>query len=245
MNKIQMITDKKPQMSADNRSVQPQLILKAENLYKTYKDGKINLEVLKGIDLEVRKGEALCIIGPSGAGKSTLLHILGGLDEPSKGKVSFEGKGLYRIPEKERAKIRNKKIGFLFQFYHLLPEFSALENVILPALIDGISFSQIKEKAKRLLRVVGLQMRMNHKPAQLSGGEQQRLAIARALINNPDIIFCDEPTGNLDSQCGEQIVQLLRKLNCEQDKTLVIVSHEAKIAKMANRIIHIRDGKLV
>ena len=232
-------------MSADNRSVGPQLILKAENLYKTYKDGKINLEVLKGIDLEVRKGEALCIIGPSGAGKSTLLHILGGLDEPSKGKVSFEGKGLYHIPEKERAKIRNKKIGFLFQFYHLLPEFSALENVILPALIDGISFSQIKEKAKRLLRVVGLQMRMNHKPAQLSGGEQQRLAIARALINNPDIIFCDEPTGNLDSQCGEQIVQFLRKLNCEQDKTLVIVSHEAKIAKMANRIIHIQDGKLV
>ncbi len=240
-----MITDKKPQMSADNRSVGPQLILKAENLYKTYKDGKINLEVLKGIDLEVRKGEALCIIGPSGAGKSTLLHILGGLDEPSKGKVSFEGKGLYHILEKERAKIRNKKIGFLFQFYHLLPEFSALENVILPALIDGISFSQIKEKAKRLLRVVGLQMRMNHKPAQLSGGEQQRLAIARALINNPDIIFCDEPTGNLDSQCGEQIVHLLHNLNCEQDKTLVIVSHEAKIAKMANRIIHIRDGRLV
>ncbi len=232
-------------MSADNRSVGPQLILKAENLYKTYKDGKINLEVLKGIDLEVRKGEALCIIGPSGAGKSTLLHILGGLDKPSKGKVSFEGKELYHISEKERAKIRNKKIGFLFQFYHLLPEFSALENVILPALIDGISFSQIKEKAKRLLRVVGLQMRMNHKPAQLSGGEQQRLAIARALINNPDIIFCDEPTGNLDSQCGEQIVQFLRKLNCEQDKTLVIVSHEAKIAKMANRIIHIQDGKLV
>lgn len=224
---------------------QPQLILKAENLYKTYKDGKINLEVLKGIDLEVRKGEALCIIGPSGAGKSTLLHILGGLDEPSKGKVSFEGKELYRISEKERAKIRNKKIGFLFQFYHLLPEFSALENVILPALIDGISFSQIKEKAERLLRVVGLQMRMNHRPAQLSGGEQQRLAIARALINNPDIIFCDEPTGNLDSQCGEQIVHLLHNLNCEQDKTLVIVSHEAKIAKMANRIIHIQDGKLV
>jgi len=223
---------------------QPQLILKAENLYKTYKDGKISLEILKGIDLEVRKGEALCIIGPSGAGKSTLLHILGGLDEPSKGKVSFEGKELYRISEKERAKIRNKKIGFLFQFYHLLPEFSALENVILPALIDGISFSQIKEKAKRLLRVVGLQMRMNHKPAQLSGGEQQRLAIARALINNPDIIFCDEPTGNLDSQCGEQIVHLLCNLNCEQDKTLVIVSHEAKIAKMANRIIHIQDGRL-
>ncbi len=240
-----MITDKKPQMNADNRSVGPQLILKTENLCKTYKDGKINLEVLKGIDLEVRKGEALCIIGPSGAGKSTLLHILGGLDEPSKGKVSFEGKELYHILEKERAKIRNKKIGFLFQFYHLLPEFNALENVILPALIDGISFSQIKEKAKRLLRVVGLQMRMNHKPAQLSGGEQQRLAIARALINNPDIIFCDEPTGNLDSQCGEQIVNLLRNLNCEQDKTLVIVSHEAKIAKMANRIIHIQDGRLV
>lgn len=220
-------------------------MLKAENLYKIYKDGKISLEVLKGINLEVKGGEALCIIGPSGAGKSTLLHLLGGLDEPSKGKVFFEGEELYRIPEEQRAKIRNERIGFVFQFYHLLPEFSALENVLLPALIDATPFPQAKERAEELLRLVGLQARMNHKPTQLSGGEQQRVAIARTLINDPDIIFCDEPTGNLDSQQGGQIVELLRNLNQEQGKTLVIVSHEESIARMANRIIHIRDGKLL
>ena len=220
-------------------------MLVAENLYKIYKDGKISLEVLKGINLEVKGGETLCIIGPSGAGKSTLLHLLGGLDEPSKGKVFFEGEELYRIPEEQRAKIRNEKIGFVFQFYHLLPEFSALENVLLPALIDTTPFPQAKERAEELLRLVGLQARMNHKPSQLSGGEQQRVAIARTLINDPDIIFCDEPTGNLDSQQGRQIVELLCNLNQEQGKTLVIVSHEESIAKMANRIIHIRDGELV
>lgn len=220
-------------------------MLKAENLCKIYKDGKISLEVLKGINLEVKNGEALCIIGPSGAGKSTLLHLLGGLDEPSKGKVFFEGEALYRIPEEERAKIRNERIGFVFQFYHLLPEFSALENVLLPALIDAIAFARAKERAEELLRLVGLEARMDHKPSQLSGGEQQRVAIARTLINDPDIIFCDEPTGNLDSQQGAQIVELLRNLNREQGKTLVIVSHEESIARMANRIVHIRDGKLL
>jgi len=220
-------------------------MLKAENLYKIYKDGKINLEVLKGVNLEVKSGEALCIIGPSGAGKSTLLHLLGGLDEPSKGKVFFEGEELYRIPEEQRAKIRNERIGFVFQFYHLLPEFSALENVLLPALINATAFLEAKKRAEELLRMVGLQARMKHKPSQLSGGEQQRVAVARTLINDPDIIFCDEPTGNLDSQQGRQIVELLCNLNQEQGKTLVIVSHEESIAKMANRIIHIRDGRLV
>ncbi len=220
-------------------------MIKAENLYKTYKDGKINLQVLKGINLEVKKGEILCIIGPSGAGKSTLLHLLGGLDEPSQGKVFFEGGDFYRLGEAERAGIRNKKIGFVFQFYHLLAEFSALENVMLPALMNAAPFPETKEKAGRLLQLVGLEARMSHRPAQLSGGEQQRVAIARALINKPDIIFCDEPTGNLDSERGGQIVQILRNLNQEQGKTLIVVSHEEKIAGIANRIIHIRDGKLV
>lgn len=221
------------------------ILLEARNLCKIYRDGKINLEVLKDINLEVRKGEALCIIGPSGAGKSTLLHLLGGLDEPSKGCVFFEGEDLYRLPEAHRARIRNKRTGFVFQFYHLLPEFSVLENVMLPALIDRSSFSKSKEKAERLLELVGLEGRAGHLPAQLSGGEQQRVAIARTLINDPDIIFCDEPTGNLDSQRGAQIVELLRSLNQEQNKTLVVVSHEEEIARMANRIIHIRDGRLV
>ena len=222
-----------------------EVLLKAESLYKSYKNGKISLDVLKGVDLEIKKGEIVCIIGPSGAGKSTLIHILGGLDEPSKGKVFFSGEEFYRLPEGQRASLRNRKISFVFQFYHLLPEFSALENVMLPALLDVTSFDQKKEKAKQLLKLVGLQARLTHKPAQLSGGEQQRVAIARTLINDPEIIFCDEPTGNLDSQRGEQVIRLLHSLNQEQAKTLVIVSHEEKIAKMAHRIVHIRDGRLV
>lgn len=220
-------------------------MLRAQNLHKVYEDGKINLEVLRGINLEVEKAKILCVIGPSGAGKSTLLHLLGGLDRPSKGKVFFEGRDLYAIGQEQRAQIRNKRIGFVFQFYHLLPEFSALENVILPVLINAGLSAAAQEKAKDALRLVGLGARLNHKPTQLSGGEQQRVAIARALINEPDIIFCDEPTGNLDSERGEQIVEILRNLNKEQGKTLVIVSHEEKIAKLANRIVHIRDGKLV
>ena len=220
-------------------------MLEAQDLHKVYKNGKINLEAVKGINLKVNRAEIVSIIGPSGAGKSTLLHLLGGLDEPSKGKITFEGKDLYGISEGQRARLRNKRIGFVFQFYHLLPEFSALENVMLPALIDSTSYAQAKEKARELLRLVGLERRIEHKPSQLSGGEQQRVAIARALINDPDIIFCDEPTGNLDTERGGQIVELLRKLNEDEKKTLVIVSHEEKIAKMANRIIHIRDGSLV
>jgi ABC-type lipoprotein export system ATPase subunit len=174
-------------------------MIRAENLHKSYKDGKIDLEVLKGVGLEVKKGELLSVIGPSGAGKSTLLHILGGLDKPSQGRVLFEEEDLYQLGEKERAGIRNSRIGFVFQFYYLLPEFNALENVLLPALIDKTLFSRAKEKAKDILSLVGLAARINHLPNQLSGGEQQRVAIARTMINNPDIIFCDEPTGNLDS----------------------------------------------
>lgn len=228
-----------------NQTLDYYTMLKTENLYKIYKDGKINLEVLKGINLEVGKGEVLCIIGPSGAGKSTLLHLLGGLDRPSRGRVYFDGVDLYRTSESQRVKIRNKRIGFVFQFYHLLPEFNALENVALPALIDKARYSQARKKAIELLELVGLGERISHKPAQLSGGEQQRVAIARTLINSPEVIFCDEPTGNLDSERGSQITQLLRNLNREQGKTLVIVSHDERIASIANRIVHIRDGRLV
>ncbi|NQS99685.1 MAG: ATP-binding cassette domain-containing protein, partial [Candidatus Omnitrophica bacterium] len=170
-----MITAGRLQQKTDDQIVDYRSMLKTENLYKTYKDGKINLEVLRGINLEVQKQEALCIIGPSGAGKSTLLHLLGGLDRPSRGRVYFEGVNLYGLAEAERAKIRNQRIGFVFQFYHLLPEFSALENVFLPALIKGVGLSKAKNKAIELLRLVGLEMRMQHKPAQLSGGEQQRV----------------------------------------------------------------------
>jgi ABC-type lipoprotein export system ATPase subunit len=220
-------------------------ILEAENLHKVYKSGKIEVAALRGIRLKIKKSEILCIIGPSGAGKSTLLHLLGGLDEPTEGRVLFEGKDLYGRPEDQRAKIRNQRVGFVFQLYHLLAEFSALENVMLPALMNAASFVQAQERAKGLLNLVGLENRFAHKPAQLSGGQQQRVAIARTLINDPDIVFCDEPTGNLDSQMGGQIIELLGNLNQEQGKTLVIVSHEERIAKMADRIVHIQDGKVV
>lgn len=219
-------------------------MLRTENLHKVYKDGKINLQVLNGVNLDVKRGEILCIIGPSGAGKSTLLHLLGGLDSPSLGKVFFEGQDFYSISERQRAQIRNRKIGFVFQFYHLLPEFTALENVMFPALIDRRSFPRAKERAGELLALMGLSDRLKHKPSQLSGGEQQRVAVARALINEPDIIFCDEPTGNLDSSRGTQIMELLLELNKRQGKTMVIVSHEEKFSRVANRVIHIRDGKM-
>ncbi|MFC1698368.1 ABC transporter ATP-binding protein [Candidatus Omnitrophota bacterium] len=220
-------------------------LLKTENLYKIYKDGKINLEVLKGIELEIKPAEVVCVIGPSGAGKSTLLHLLGGIEAPSSGTVLFEGMDLYKLSERQRAGIRNKRIGFVFQFYHLLPEFSALENVILPALINRTDYAAAKERAVELLELVGLGARKEHQPSQLSGGEQQRVAIARTLINDPDIIFCDEPTGNLDSERGQEIAQLLLNLNQEQAKTLVIVSHEERLSEIATRIVHIRDGQLV
>lgn len=232
-------------MSTDKKSVPYSPVIKAEELRKAYKDGKNNLEVLKGITLEVKKGELLCIIGPSGAGKSTLLHLLGGLDRPTQGQVLFERQDLYALSEEARAGIRNKRIGFVFQFYHLLPEFSALENVMLPALINAGANLRTRQRAQELLEAAGLASRINHHPGQLSGGEQQRVAIARALINDPDIIFCDEPTGNLDSECGRQIVTLLRSLNQEQGKTILIASHDENIANVANRIVHIRDGKLV
>ena len=220
-------------------------ILKAENIYKIYKDGKIHLAVLKDVSFEVKSGEILLIIGPSGAGKSTLLHLLGGLDEPSIGRILFKGEDLCFLSDRKKAEIRNKKIGFLFQFYHLLPEFSALENVMLPALISRVSKTIARKKAGELLELVGLKNRIRHKSYQLSGGEQQRVAIARTLINDPEIILCDEPTGNLDSQRGEQIAHLLRDLNQVQSKTLIIVSHEEKLATMANRIINICDGEIV
>ncbi len=219
--------------------------IRVEDLHKSYKDGKINLQVLRGINLEVRQGEILCIIGPSGAGKSTLLHLIGGLDKPSKGKVFFDQHDLYALSDDQRAAIRNKRMGFVFQFYHLLSEFSALENVMLPAAIRGVSFSSAQKTAEELLKLVGLKARMIHKPSQLSGGEQQRVAIARTLINDPDMILCDEPTGNLDSERSQGIAQLLQQLSKQQGKTVVIVTHEEKFTKIADRIIHIKDGALI
>ena len=221
-------------------------MLEAVNVHKTYNHGTNKLHILKGIHLSVRQGDVLSIVGPSGAGKSTLLHILGALDRPSEGKVVFDGEDLYQLNDRARAGVRNKKIGFVFQFYHLLPELTALENVLLPALVKGDlkDSASLETKGLDLLDRVGLSKRAAHRPNQLSGGEQQRAAIARALINSPRIVFCDEPTGNLDSETGREIIELLMNLNVNSKQTLIMVTHDEAIARFSHRTIHMRDGRL-
>ena len=222
------------------------MMFKANNINKTYNHSSAKLHILKDIDLEISEGEALTIVGPSGAGKSTLLHILGGLDKPDVGTVEFDGKNIYKLNDVQRSKFRNQKVGFIFQFYHLLPEFSALENVLLPAYINknGTRYSDLKSKAEKLLERVGLKSRISHKPNQMSGGEQQRVAIARSLINEPRIIFCDEPTGNLDSENGKVIIDLLLELNRTNNQTLV-VTHDKDLSRRSGRIIYMKDGQLI
>ena len=230
-------------MSKDIKDV----ILRAENICKSYVQSSHTLHVLKKVDVQIKKGEIVTIVGPSGAGKSTLLHILGGLDQPNEGKVFIEGEDLYDLDDSDRARIRNKKIGFVFQFYHLLPEFTALENTVLPVLVreKNNNFRQYESLGMEMLSRVGLKERAKHKPNQLSGGEQQRVAIARSLINQPAIIFCDEPTGNLDSETGKDIIKLLIKLNRDNTQTLVIVTHDENIAKESHRTVYMKDGQLI
>ena len=219
-------------------------MIEAKGLRKIYRNGAKELEVLKGIDLKVEKSEVLAVLGPSGAGKSTLLHLLGGLDSPTAGEILINGVDIYSLGDMERARIRNRKIGFVFQFYHLLPEFNALENVMLPLLIKGEDGKNRRDRGVELLRSVGLEGRMSHRPSQLSGGELQRVAIARALINDPELLLCDEPTGNLDSETGKNIIELLWELNKSRKMTLMVVTHDAQIAKDAKRVLYIRDGKI-
>ena len=219
-------------------------ILKAVEIKKNYIDGERVLEVLCGVNLELIKGDCVAIMGASGAGKSTLLHILGGLDSPTDGAVIADETNLKNISENQLAEYRNKKIGFVFQFHHLLPEFSALENVFLPSLISGNKKGQLIERAKLLLQQVGLGDRLNHLPSQLSGGEQQRVAIARALMNNPDIILADEPTGNLDEKTSDAVMNDLINIIRTNQKSLIIVTHEHKIAEMMDKIFLLKDGIL-
>lgn len=218
-------------------------IVRVNGIYKSYRDNASNLEVLKDINFTVNEGEFLAIQGPSGAGKSTLLHILGGLDNPTKGAVYFENADIYGLDENARSAFRNRKVGFVFQFFHLLPELTALENVLLPSILR--SWWERKKnlgRAQELLERLGLSGRLNHKSAVLSGGEQQRVAICRALINRPQLLLCDEPTGNLDSENGENILRLLTELNRNEKITVLIVTHDKDIAKGAERIIHLKDG---
>jgi len=220
-------------------------LLEAKNLHKVYYNGNKQLEVLKGVNLSIDKGKFVAIVGPSGAGKSTLLHILGGLDIPTQGEVIFGQKNIYNLSDIELSKIRNERIGFVFQFYHLLSEFTVLENVSMPALINDDLQSQVcdsRRRALELLEEVGLNERIKHFPSQLSGGEQQRVAIARALINKPSLFLCDEPTGNLDSKTSDEIIALVKKINLENQMAVVLVTHNAELAKTAQIVYHLRDG---
>ncbi len=223
----------------------PAAFLTAQGLCKTYLLGKRSLEVLRGIDLTVAQGDFVALRGASGAGKSTLLHLLGGLDLPNAGEIWFAGKRMATLSEAELSRLRNQQVGFIFQAYHLLPELDALENVCLPARIARGDAAKTEARGRQLLERVGLAERLEHRPYELSGGEQQRVAIARALINDPRLILADEPTGNLDSHTGEEIIELLCALRAERDATLIIASHDAKVAARAPRVMELVDGRIV
>ncbi len=220
-------------------------IIKANNLSKSFSTGKdTSLKLFENLDIEIERGKITVIVGASGAGKSTLLHILSGLDKPDSGSVFFNDRDISKLNEMEISKLRNKQMGFVFQFHHLLTEFTALENVTIPAMISGKSFADSRSKAKELLTRFGLGDRLDHKPAQLSGGEQQRVAIARALINEPDIIFADEPTGNLDSTNSDSINQLFLELKNEFNSTILLVTHNPELMKLGDITLNMKDGKI-
>jgi lipoprotein-releasing system ATP-binding protein len=216
-------------------------VLSAKNIHRKF--GVV--EVLKGVDIAIQKGEIVSIVGSSGAGKSTLLHILGTLDKPDSGEVFLNNTNVISLSGKKLAQFRNKNIGFVFQFHHLLPEFSALENVSIPGWIAGTKKSAVKERAKQLLNLLGLKDRIEHKPNTLSGGEQQRVAVARALINNPDVVFADEPTGNLDSANAKELHNLFFDLRKDFEQTFLIVTHNEELAQLSDRIVNMKDGKII
>jgi len=219
-------------------------LLAARNVGKTYLIGQRSLEVLRQVTLAVVRGEFLAVRGASGAGKSTLLHLLGGLDSPTAGEIRFEGKNLAALSGRELAAFRNRKVGFVFQAYHLFPELNALENVCLPARMARMDAARAEARGRELLKSVGLVERLEHRPGELSGGEQQRVAIARSLINDPGMILADEPTGNLDSHTGEEIIELLCALRAERQTTLMIATHDARVAARAPRVIELVDGRV-
>jgi len=220
-------------------------VIETSNLVKEYPQGGRSLRVLDGVNLTVERGEFMALMGPSGSGKSTLLNMIGALDRPTSGRVFIKGVDLSTLSDNDLAELRNREIGFIFQFFNLIPRMDALGNVALSLAIAGVPRSERRERAAKILDLVGLGDRIHHRPTQLSGGEQQRVAVARALINDPSVLLCDEVTGNLDSKTGEEIMRLLRSLNLEQGKTFVIVTHDPAVAQMTDRLVHIHDGQIV
>lgn len=219
-------------------------LLRVQDLHKSFVEGDEEIQVLHGLHMELAEGERLAIVGESGVGKSTLLHILGGLDRPSNGQVMYQGRDIATLNGEELSGFRNREIGFVFQFHYLLPDFDALENVMLPALIQGWEWKKARESAMELLEMVGLKDRVTHRPGKLSGGEQQRVAVARAVILNPRLLLGDEPTGNLDPHIGEEVQDLLLRLNQERGMTLVIVTHSRQLAAKMGRQLELREGRL-
>lgn len=218
-------------------------IIEIRGLEKVYGDG-VEVKALDGLDLDVKKGEFLSIVGPSGSGKSTLLHMIGILDTPTKGTILIDGQDVTSMDDRQRSSARNKLLGFIFQYHHLLPDFTALENVMMPLLIAGKKKDEATREAEKLLNEVGLKDRLHHFPGQLSGGQNQRVAVARALVNKPKIVIGDEPTGNLDSHSSDKVYELLRKLNREFDQTFILVTHDENMARKTDRIVRIVDGKI-
>jgi lipoprotein-releasing system ATP-binding protein len=218
-------------------------LIQVQQLFKSYGNGTKRVEVLKGVDLTFSQGEKAAIVGASGVGKTTLLHVLGTLDQPTAGKVLYEGKDIFNLNEKDLALFRNREIGFVFQFHHLLPEFNALENTMMPCLIQGLPKKEAASRAEAILTLVGLKERLSHKPGELSGGEQQRVAVARALVLEPKVLLADEPTGNLDTKTGDSVFDLLQELNQIKRVTLIVVTHNLTLAEKMTHQIQLVDGK--
>ncbi|MBB1089182.1 lipoprotein-releasing ABC transporter ATP-binding protein LolD [Lysobacter sp. SG-8] len=220
------------------------VVLQCDGLAKTYAEGRLETPVFKDLDLSVREGETVAILGASGAGKSTLLHLLGGLDTPTSGEVHVAGQRMSGLSDAERGRLRNRALGFVYQFHHLLPEFTALENVMMPVLLGGMDVPEAETRARHLLEGVGLGHRLDHKPGELSGGERQRAAVARALVNRPACVLGDEPTGNLDEKTAATVFELMLSLNREQRTSLVLVTHDRRLARRLDRVLELHEGRL-